>query len=251
MFSTRAMALPASLLASCCCWVQVARAQMQPPPTAGIAPRATVPALTSQQQDAIDAQIARWVAGHRDALRQALDPVLAAGLQDPGDGVFGPDNADVTIAAFIDRDSPASVASFPVLMAMAVTDPHLRILIKELPLLSAGSVAAARVAVAAHRQGMAATRAFEAAMVGQAGPADRTSALRAAARAGLAMVRLVADADSPETLTYLKRVRAQAGTLDIRSTPTFLIGGQALTGLQGTEALRAAVQASRDQGTPR
>ena len=213
----------------------------------GINPSAAQPALTPAQQDAVDALVGRWIAAHPEALRQALDPVRAAGLEDPDDGTMGPALGDVAVVAFLDRASPASAASVPLLVALAAQEPHARLVFKELPLMSAQSVALARIAVAARKQGEKASVGFEAAMMVQPGPPDVNAALAAAARAGLDMERLRADAASPGVMDYLRRVRSEADGLGIRSTPTFLVGDKAMTGVQSLPALRAAVAAARSR----
>jgi protein-disulfide isomerase len=177
------------------------------------------------------------------------DPVAAAGFIDPLDGILGNPNADVSVVAFIDRASAPSAASIPILVALAAGDPGVRIIIKELPLLSKASIEAAEVAVAARLQGTRAFVGFEIAMMKQGGPSDGLKATQAAASAGLDMVKLTQDLESHADPDYLLRTRAQAMALGVKGTPTFLVGDRALIGVQALSTLRAAVEEQRAQKT--
>ena len=228
-----ALASFAVLLAAPC-----ARAQ-------GINPSAAPPALTPAQEQAVEALVARWIAANPAAVRAAIDPVRAADIEDPSDGILGNPAGDLSMVVFVDRASAPSVASMPLLAALAATDPGLRIVLKELPLASRGSVDAALAAVAARRQGAEASRAFEAALMTSPGPADAASAARAASLAGLDAARLAADAADPDARAYLRRTRDLAAQLGVAATPTFLVGGRAIVGARGIDDLRAAVVAAR------
>ena len=201
--------------------------------------------LTPEQESAVEALVSRWIAAHPGEIRRALDPVRAAGVEDPDDGVLGNPEGDVLVAAFLDRGGAPSAASLPILVALAASDPGVRVSLKELPLLSSGSVGAALAAFASRRQGDAAFRAFEAAMLGTPGPADAASARSAAEKAGLDLARLDADAASPAAMDYLRRVRSLASGFGIGAAPTFLVGGAALVGTRGLAELREAVRAAR------
>jgi len=211
-------------------------------------PGASVPALTPAQEAAVETVVARWIADHPAAVRRAIDPVRAAGVDDPDDVTAGNPAGDVSLVAFIDRGSPSGPAAVTVMMALVATDPGLRIVIKELPLLSQASVEAASVAFAAHRQGGKAALAFESVMT--TAPAGGASARAAAERAGLDPVRLTADASGPEARSYLRRTRELAGQLGIRAAPTFLVGTHAMVGLRGPDELREAILAARSVPPP-
>ncbi len=170
------------------------------------------------------------------------DPIADAGLIDPLDGILTSGNPKITVMAFIDRGSPSSVAAMPILIALVATDPRVKLVLKELPLVSQGSVDAARVAVAARMQGQTKFKAFEAAMLHQDRTADLEIALAAASAAGFNMAELSRDLKRPDILSYLKEVRSEAEKLHIEGTPTYLVGRQALVGLQGLARLRQAVK---------
>lgn len=148
--------------------------------------------------------------------------------------------------AFVDRATPAGAAPMIPLVVLAATDPGVRVVIKELPLLSRQGVEAAKTALAAENQGGRAYRAFEAAML-RAGPASAATSEEAATRAGLDIPRLERDRMDPQVTARLRLVRAQADALGILATPTMLVGNHAMVGLRSIGDLRAAVATARKE----
>lgn len=217
----------------------------QPALASGVNPNAAQAPLTPAQEEAIESLVARWISENPGALRRALDPVRAAGVEEEGDGTLGNPRGDVAVVAFLDRGTAASVASLPLLAALAATDPGVRVVLKELPLVSRDSVSAALIAYAARAQGDTAFRGFEAALMAKPGPADAVKARAAAEQAGLDLAALDAKAAEPSAKAYLRRVRALSEELGINAVPTFLVGGRALVGAKSIDELREAVRAAR------
>lgn len=166
---------------------------------------------------------------------------------DPEDAIIGNPGGDVTVVAFIDRESVHSKAAIPALVALAATDPGVRVALKELPLTSRSGVRAALAAAAARRQGEDAFRLFEAAMLANPGPPGEDAILLAASAAGLDLSRFAQDRADPALMDYLRRVRRLSVDLGVSGTPTFLVGPEALAGVRDVDTLRAAV--ARVRGT--
>ncbi len=77
-------------------------------------------------------------------------------------------------------------------------DPNLKVVLKELPILSPGSVEAARVAIAVRIQDPTKYLAFHRILLNGRGEANGARALAAAKEAGLDIERIKKDMNSPE-----------------------------------------------------
>ena len=108
------------------------------------------------------------------------------------------------------------------------SDPKVRVVFKELPILSKGSEEAAHVALAAKRQGK--YWEMHKAMLGAKGHMDEAAALRIAEKLGLDMDKLKADMASPEVKAEIEKSEALAKKMGVNGTPHFLVGDRAIPG---------------------
>jgi protein-disulfide isomerase len=172
---------------------------------------------------------------------QAIGQVRAA-LTTPFSGAWtGNAGGDVTMVVFTDYACTFCRASVPDIERLLRTDPNLKIVFRELPILSRESEAAARVALAAARRGryMAVHRSLFRSQVPDA--AARASALSAA---GVAV-----DASATTDAAIDRELAANvelARTLSIDGTPAFVVGDRLMVGAVGYDALRAAIATARD-----
>lgn len=125
--------------------------------------------------------------------------------------------------------------------ALTGSDPDLKVVIRELPILSPESRVAAAMALAAAEQGKFA--AFHHAMFA-AGHPDAASIEAAAKTAGLDMDRARKMADSAPVKTEIAQNLDLTQQLGIRSTPTWVANGHLLLGAVGVAEMRRAL------GTP-
>jgi protein-disulfide isomerase len=123
-----------------------------------------------------------------------------------------------------------------------------RVVLRELPILSKGSEEASRVALAAGMQGR--YWEFHAAMLATKGQADMASAMKVAEKAGIDMSRLKADLAAPGIDEEIKKVRELAQTLGINGTPHFVVGDRSIPGAPQDlyEQLKSDVAAVRKTG---
>jgi len=193
------------------------------------------------------------------AVSAASDPFvgLAAPADDPGTppigraalcgALFGDDpvrGGTVPVAYFTDYNCPYCAR-----LSTRLRDREaagLRLVWHELPLLGAGSEAAARAALAAARQGAYAefhTRLMRAAFQPtEAYVADLARGL------GLDPDRLLADMESTEVRRRLTDSRRVASRLGIGATPTLVVGRTVVTGLVSDRRLDALLALERDEG---
>lgn len=157
----------------------------------------------------------------------------------------GNPKGDVTIVEFTDYNCGFCRSSVADVERLLTDDGNIRLIYRELPILSASSREAALWALAAAKQGK--HKAFHAAMFSGGRPAATT--IRAAAtRAGLNLAAAEKFAASREAAAEVDGNLAMMQQIGFGGTPTFIIGGQILEGALGYEALKAAVAKAREQG---
>jgi protein-disulfide isomerase len=174
----------------------------------------------------------------REQLAQVRGPV-----EQPFPGaILGNPRGSVTLVEFTDfacgycRKSVADIA------ALAQANPDLRIVVRELPIISPHSGAAARMALAAAEQGRYAH--FHDAMFA-AGQLDPATIEAAARTAGLDLARARKVAASAPVSAEIQQNLALAQKLGFGGTPSWVAGDQLIAGAVGTDKLAEAVKAAR------
>lgn len=160
----------------------------------------------------------------RHALAQTGEIDAEAILNDPEAPVAGNPKGDVTIIAFLDYNCPFCRTSAPDLARIVKEDGRIRLVYKDWPVITESSVYAAQLALAAARQG-AYQRVHDALMAAK-GRLSREQISAVVKTTGIDMARLQADLDAhaEPILALLRRNMAQAESLGLQGTPTYLIG---------------------------
>jgi protein-disulfide isomerase len=192
-------------------------------------------AVTALQED----EGARQAVAARAAI-QAARPALVADAADP---VAGNPAGDVTIVEFYDTRCPYCRAMLPTIAALLQSDPRIRLVFKDLPVLGPASVTEARALLAAQRQGGYA-KLQEVLMHGTAQPTE-DSLRDAASRLGLDGARLLRDMADPAIQARLDGNIRLARSLGVQGTPALVIGDQVIPGAVDAAELRQAVAAVR------
>lgn len=145
-------------------------------------------------------------------------------LNDPEAPVSGNPKGDVTIVAFLDYNCPFCKKSAPDLARIIREDGKIRLVYKDWPVIAETSVHAAQLALAAGYQG-GYQRAHDALMATK-GRLNRERISMALKDAGIDMTRLQADLDGygDAIAALLRRNMAQADSLGLQGTPTYLVG---------------------------
>ena len=133
------------------------------------------------------------------------------------------------------------------MLTLIKSDPKLRIVLKEFPVLGEGSTEAAQVAVAVRMQDESGKKylEFHQKLLGGRGQADRARALAAAKDAGVDITRLEKDMASPEVKATLAENIKVAEKLNLTGTPSYVIGPDVVVGAVGIDALREKIIAAR------
>jgi len=163
-----------------------------------------------------------------EKLKVAIADNAAEIYRAPDASVAGNPNGDITVVEFFDYNCGYCKRGLPDVIKLVETDPKVRVVFKELPILSKGSEEAAHVALAAKRQGK--YWEIHKAMLGSKGHMDKAAALRVAEKLGLDMDKLKADMNSPEVKTEIAQSEALAKKMGVNGTPHFLIGDRAIAG---------------------
>lgn len=157
----------------------------------------------------------------------------------------GNPKGDVTIVEFTDYNCGFCRASVPDVQRLLKSDGNIRLVYRELPILSQSSRDAALWALAAARQGK--HKAFHDALFA-GGRADAANIAAAARIAGLDVAAAQTFAASPQANQEIERNLAFMQQIGFNGTPTFIIGDQILEGALGYDALKRAVEKARQKG---
>jgi protein-disulfide isomerase len=163
-----------------------------------------------------------------EKLKVAIADNAAEIYRQPTASVAGNPDGDITVVEFFDYNCGYCKRGLADVVKLVESDPKVRVVFKELPILSKGSEQAAHVALAAKKQG----KYWEVhkAMLGAKGHLDEASSLRIAEKLGLDMDKLKADMASPEVKTEIAQSEALAKKMGVNGTPHFLIGDRAIPG---------------------
>jgi 2-hydroxychromene-2-carboxylate isomerase len=171
---------------------------------------------------------------------------LRGALETPFPGaVLGNPQGRVTLVEFTDFACTYCRGSVADVEALIAANPDLKVVVRELPIISAQSVPAARMGLAAAAQGK--YPAFHQAMFSGERPSPDSIAA-AAGKAGLDTAAASAFAARPETLRELQRNVDLSRQLGVSGTPAWVAGDQLLSGAVGREKLQQAVDAARAGG---
>ena len=157
----------------------------------------------------------------------------------------GNPKGDVTIVEFTDYNCGFCRASVPDVQRLLKSDGNIRLVYRELPILSQSSRDAALWALAAARQDK--HKAFHDALFA-GGRADAANIAAAARKAGLDIAAARIFAASPQASQEIERNLAFMQQIGFNGTPTFIIGDQILEGALGYDALKRAVEKARQKG---
>lgn len=161
---------------------------------------------------------------------QALKPF-------PGAVIGNPQGSHVLVE-FMDYACGYCRASEADVARLVAADPQAKVVFRQLPILTPESVDAAKMALAAARQGKYA--AFHKAMFAAGRPNAQTIAA-AAQSAGIDMAAAKQVIADPATQAEIEANLALARNLGLGGTPSWIAGGKVLGGAVGYDALAAAI----------
>ena len=199
----------------------------------------------------VEAIVHDYVLAHPEILPEAMEKLRdresgktvtanrAAIVTPFGSAWAGNPKGDVTLVEYFDYNCGYCRASLPTIARLIAADPKVRVVFRELPVLSAESRVAARASLAAAAQGKFAT--FHDALYA-GGPVSDASIAAAAAKAGVDTAQpgfgKTADAEIAKNMET-------AAKLGMTGTPSWVVGDRVLSGALPLEDLQKAVAAAR------
>jgi protein-disulfide isomerase len=182
----------------------------------------------------------RQVAAQQSEALKVVAANQRAILEPFGSAWAGNPRGDVTVVEYFDYNCGYCRASLPTIDALIASDPKVKVVFREWPILSEDSVTAAKLSLAAADQGKFKT--FHDALYA-AGPVTAETMNAAAKKAGIDMAKASA---------FLPRARAEIATnmdlarkMGLSGTPSWVIGDRIVSTALPLEELQKAVAAAR------
>src|ERR1700744_4417922 len=227
---------------------------------------ASAQSFSDQQKNDIEGIIKNYLVSHPEVLEDAMNELSKRQAADddkkheasvaknadtifnsPHGVVLGNKDGDVTFVEFFDYNCGYCKRAMADMLDLMKTDPKLKVVLKEFPVLSPGSVEAAQVAVAVRMQDPSGKKYldFHQKLLGGRGPADKAHAMAAAKDAGLDMARLEKDLASPEVKATIEENFKLAEAMGMNGTPSYVIGKQGVVGAIGLDGLKEKIRLAR------
>jgi len=159
------------------------------------------------------------------------------------DPIAGNPRGDVTVVLFFDIRCGYCRKLQPAIDTLLATDPQVRLVMKDLPILGPPSVLGAKALLASRAQGGYA-RLYDLLMA-QAAPPTRESIRADAQRLGLDADRLLREMDSPAITARIAANLSLATRLGIQGTPALVIGDALIPGAVDVAELQQSVRQAR------
>src|ERR1700719_658847 len=222
--------------------------------------------FTDTQRSDIEAIVKNYLISHPEGLEEAMNELSKRQAADeaakheasvaknadeifnsPRGVVLGNKDGDVTFVEFFDYNCGYCKRAMADMLELMKTDPKLKVVLKEFPVLGPGSVEAAQVAVAARMQDPTGKKYldFHQKLLGGRGQADKARALAAAKEAGLDMAKLEKDFASPAVRATLEENFKLAEDMGMNGTPSYVIGTQVVIGAVGVDNLKEKIGVAR------
>jgi len=165
---------------------------------------------------------------------------LPAGLLDyPNTPSEGPKDAKVTVVEFFDYNCGYCKQVVNDVQELMNEDKSVRVVFKDLPILSDTSEVAARYALAANKQGKYLP--YHLALLQHQGPITEAFLTDTAKTVGLNVDQLKKDANTQEVRDVLAKNVSLARDLGVRGTPFFVIGRQKVPGAIGISRMKEII----------
>jgi protein-disulfide isomerase len=180
---------------------------------------------------------------HQTAVKANADMIFNS----PRGVIVGNRNGDVNFVEFFDYNCGYCKHAMADMLNLMKSDPKLRVVLKEFPVLGPSSVEAAQVAIAVRMQDPSGKKYldFHQKLLSSRGQADKARALAAAKESGLDMAKLEKDMVSQEVKATLQENFKLAEAMGLNGTPSYVIGNQVVVGAVGMEGLAKKISEAR------
>jgi protein-disulfide isomerase len=226
------------------------------------------PAFTDAQRQAIEAIVKDYLIKNPEVLQEAIAEgekrqletqrlAQAAALKEsrealinsPHDVVAGNPTGDVTLIEFFDYNCGYCRKALGDVQTLIKTDPKLRVVIKDFPVLGPESLEASQIALAVKQQ-LKGDKLFEfhQKLLESKGRVNGARALEVAKAMGLDVAKIQKDALGPEVKAALTENRGLGDKLGLSGTPAFIVGEEIIPGAVGVDPIRKTIADVRQCG---
>jgi protein-disulfide isomerase len=185
----------------------------------------------------------------RKAEKDAIAAHFDAIYDSDGNVVLGNPKGDVTLVEMFDYNCGYCRGAVPDMATLLADDPNLRIILKEFPILSEGSVEAARVAVMVSKDPSINYWDFHQKLFSVRGQVGAEQALQVAAGLGGNSGSLMLAMNGKEPAQVIQANYDLARALNVGGTPTYILGDELIPGAIGLDALREKIANLRACGS--
>lgn len=140
--------------------------------------------------------------------------------------VLGDPKGDVTLVEFFDYNCSYCRHAVKDIDTLVASDPKLRVVLVELPVIRAESLGAAQVSIAVGRTAPDKFRTFHDKLLAGQTLATKARALAVAKEVGVDQAKLDVALEAPEIQSTLLESKKLADDLGVEATPTFVVGDQ-------------------------
>src|SRR3954466_4159919 len=232
----------------------------------GAAAPASADSFSDAQRTDIEVIIKNYLVTHTEVLEEAMTELTkrqaaaetekheasiaqnsSAIFNSPRQVVLGNKDGDVTFVEFFDYNCGYCKRAMADMLDLMKTDPKLKVVLKEFPVLSQGSVEAAQVAVAVRMQDASGKKYldFHQKLLGGRGAADKARALQAAKEAGLHTAKIEKDIGSAEARSTIAETFKRAEAMGMNGTPSDVTSKQIVVGAVGVDSLKEKIAVAR------
>jgi protein-disulfide isomerase len=189
----------------------------------------------------------RQQAADAEKRRTVITENSTALFSSPHQVVLGNPRGNVTMVEFFDYNCGFCKRALPDMLELLKTNPDLKFVLKEFPVLGPGSVEAAHVAVAARMQDATGKKyiEFHQKLLGGRGAADKARAMAVARDVGFDIPRIEKDMNSDEVKKTIDESMKLADALGVNGTPSYVVGDEVVIGAVGIDALKEKLAAEK------
>ena len=203
------------------------------------------PEVLLEAMDALQAKRqTEELAAQQNAIAKAGPNLFAT----PAGTVLGNPKGDVTIVEFFDYNCGYCKRAMSDMQSLIKTDPQLRFVLKEIPVLGPQSVEASHVSLAFRHVAPERYAEFHTKLLGLKGVANEESALSVAEELGVDEKAMRVAMKSPEVEAALQEDSRIAQLLQINGTPSYVIADEVVPGAIGMAGLAEKIANVRSCG---
>src|SRR4030081_1371329 len=212
---------------------------------------ASAQSFSDTQRGDIESIVRNYLIAHPEVLEEAMAELTKRqsaaeaekhekGVTNNADAIFnsprgvtlGNKDGDVTFVEFFDYNCGYCQRAMTDMLDLMKSDPKLKVVLKEFPVLSQGSVEAAQVAVAVRMQDASGQKYldFHQKLLGGRGAADKARAMAGAKEGRLEIWENEKDRASAEVRNTLEENMKLAEAMGMNGTPSYVIGKQTKKG---------------------